>query len=182
MRAALLIIDQQLGIDYPKWGPRNNPQAGLVMLELLALWRERGWPIFHIKHRSSAADSVFWPQQAGFELKTQFQPIKGEYLIEKTVPCAFINNAIEQDLNNLAVDSVFIVGAATNNSVEATARTAGNLGFKVTVLEDACFCFDKSDYFGNKRSAAEVHAMSLANLHNEYATVLHSSDYLAQLQ
>ncbi|NQZ30517.1 MAG: cysteine hydrolase [Oceanospirillaceae bacterium] len=180
MSVALLIIDQQQGIDHPKWGPRNNPQAGDVILAVLASWRERDWPVFHIVHRSAEPDSVFWPGQAGYELKAAFQALKGEYLIEKSVPCAFVNNSIEQQLNDLNVESIVIVGAATNNSVESTARTAGNLGFKVTILEDACFCFDKADYFGSKRSAREVHAMSLANLHDEYATVMHSNTYLTK--
>lgn len=59
-------------------------------------------------------------------------------------------------------------------SVEATARTAGNLGFDTWVVEDACYTFDKTDYFGARHSAQEVHAMSLGNLHGEYATVVSS--------
>ena len=67
-----------------------------------------------------------------------------------------------------------IVGVSTNNSVEATARTAGNLGFKTYVVSDATFTFSKIDFDGVMRTAKEVHAMSLANLHGEYATVIHS--------
>ena len=74
-----------------------------------------------------------------------------------------------------------VVGAATNNSVEASARTAGNLGFNVLVVEDACYTFDKADFFGVVRTADEVHAMSLANLQGEYATVVNSSALLTKL-
>ena len=75
-------------------------------------------------------------------------------------------------------DRLVIVGVATNNSVESTARTAGNLGFDAWVVEDACFTFDKADYFGKAHTAEEVHAMSLGNLHGEYATVVSTAQVL----
>jgi hypothetical protein len=49
--------------------------------------------------------------------------------------------------------------------------TSGNLGFETQVVADATFAFDKVDYSGIKRTADEVHAMALANLDGEYATI-----------
>lgn len=69
-------------------------------------------------------------------------------------------------------DSVALVGVSTNNSVEASARTAGNLGFETYVVADATFAFSKADYNGFMRSGDDVHAMALANLQGEYATVI----------
>jgi len=66
-------------------------------------------------------------------------------------------------------------GVITNNSVEATVRMAGNLGFKTYLVEDATFTFGRHDWTGQFRSAAEVHAMSLANLDGEYCTVITSA-------
>jgi hypothetical protein len=60
--------------------------------------------------------------------------------------------------------------------VEASVRTGGCLGFNMIVIEDACFAFSKIDYFGVQRSAEDVHAMSLANLDNEYARVINSAN------
>ncbi|MGC5702912.1 cysteine hydrolase [Pseudomonas sp. NFXW11] len=176
---ALIIIDQQQGILYPRLGPRNNPQAEERMLELLALWRARGWPVIHVQHLSRSNDSVFWPGQAGVEFQPRFRPQAGEWLIQKQVPDAFCGNALEADLRQKGIEQLVIVGVATNNSVESTARTAGNLGFAVWVVADACFTFDKPDFAGRPRTAAEVHNMSLANLHGEYATVLTAAQLLA---
>ena len=64
------------------------------------------------------------------------------------------------------------------NSVESTVRTAGNLGFHATVVADATFTFDKPDFTGTLRTAAEVHAMSLANLAGEYADLQVASTVL----
>jgi len=65
-----------------------------------------------------------------------------------------------------------IAGVITNNSVEATVRMAGNLGFATWLVEDACFTFARADWNGLMRSADDVHAMSLANLDGEYCTVV----------
>jgi nicotinamidase-related amidase len=170
--AALVIIDQQKGILHPRLGPRNNPEAELRMLELLAHWRDSARPVIHVHHLSRSEDSVFWPGQSGVEVQERFEPIAGERLIQKQVPDAFCGTTLEADLRSAGIGQLVIVGVATNNSVESTARTAGNLGFDTWVAEDACFTFDKADYFGVARSAAEVHGMSLANLHGEYATVV----------
>ncbi|KPG81156.1 cysteine hydrolase family protein [Pseudomonas sp. RIT-PI-o] len=177
--AALIIIDQQKGILHPRLGRRNNPQAEERMLELLALWRLRGRPVIHVQHLSRSPDSVFWPEQAGVEFQERFVPQVGEWLIQKQLPDAFCASGLEAQLREAGIGQLIIVGVATNNSVESTARTAGNLGFDTWVAEDACFTFDKADYFGTPRTAEEVHGMSLGNLHGEYATVVSSAQLLA---
>jgi len=151
--AALLVIDQQKGIDNPKLGQRNNPHAEAAILALLTHWRGQQRPVIHVRHRSTEPESVFWPFQDGFEFKPAFQPKQNEA-------------------------TIVITGAATNNSVEATARTAGCRGFRTYVVEDACFTFAKRDYRGRLRSAEAVHDMSLANLDGEYAEVVSSQRWL----
>ncbi|WP_419712923.1 cysteine hydrolase family protein [Pseudomonas sp. NFX224] len=176
--AALIIIDQQKGILHPRLGRRNNPEAEDRMLELLGQWRRSGRPIIHVQHLSRSEDSVFWPQQSGVEFQERFLPLPGEHLIQKQVPDAFCSTGLEALLLGTGIGQLIIVGVATHNSVESTARTAGNLGFDTWVVEDACFTFDKADFFGHARSAEEVHAMSLGNLHGEYATVVSSAQIL----
>ena len=177
--AALIIIDQQKGILHPRLGRRNNPQAEERMLELLALWRRGGRPVIHVQHLSRSPDSVFWPEQDGVEFQERFVPRDGEWLVQKQVPDAFCASGLEAQLREAGIGQLIIVGVATNNSVESTARTAGNLGFDTWVAEDACYTFDKADYFGTPRTAEEVHGMSLGNLHGEYATVVSSVQVLA---
>src|SRR5690349_14295575 len=47
---ALIIIDVQEGIDHPKHGRRNNPDAETNMARLLDAWRRTGRPIIHVQH------------------------------------------------------------------------------------------------------------------------------------
>ena len=66
----------------------------------------------------------------------------------------------------------------TPNSVEATARHAGNLGYQVFVVGDACWAVDKIDLRGKRWLADDVHALSLAHLHGEYASVVDAATTL----
>jgi nicotinamidase-related amidase len=75
-----------------------------------------------------------------------------------------------------------VAGVITNNSVEATVRMAGNLGFRTVLAEDAAFTFGRRDWHGQFRSASEVHAMSLANLDGEYCAVHRTAEILAALR
>jgi nicotinamidase-related amidase len=170
-RTALLIIDMQQGMSRADLPPRNNPEAEATIADLLAFWRARNAPVVHVRHISRTPGSPFWPGQPGVEFQPSLSPLPGEHVVEKNVPDAFINTGLERWLHQRDIRALVIVGVSTNNSVEATARSAGNLGFDACVVADATFAFAKPDFNGTPRSADEVHAMSLANLHGEYATV-----------
>lgn len=176
--AALIIIDMQQGIQQPKLGRRNNPEADANMLRLLQGWRRNQRPVIHVRHFSRTPTSVFWPEQAGVDYQPDFLPVNGEAEIQKQVPDAFCGTRLEARLRTNSINQLVIIGVATNNSVESTARSGGNLGFDVIVAHDACFTFDQADFFGTPHSAEEVHAMSLGNLHGEYATVLATDEIL----
>lgn len=174
---ALIIIDVQRAIDDPRWGDdRNNPGAESNIAKLLRRWRERGWPIVHVRHASREANSTYRQGQPGFEFKPEVMPRDGEGIVEKQTNSAFIGTDLQQRLSGIA--TLVIVGVITNNSVEATARMAGNLGFDTYVVSDATATFGRRDYDGRWRTAAEVHAMSLANLDGEYATIVATEEVL----
>jgi nicotinamidase-related amidase len=137
--------------------------------------------VVHVRHMSRTAGSPFWPGQLGVEFQEELKPRDREHVVEKNVPDAFINTGLERWLRVRDVSEIVIVGVSTNNSVEATARTAGNLGFRTSVVSGATFAFDKIDYAGTLRAAAEVHAMSLANLEGEYARIVGTEEALNML-
>lgn len=180
---ALLVIDVQKAIDDPSWGAdRNNPDAEANIARLLAFWRERAWPVFHVRHVSREPNSTYRPNQPGAEFKDEVRPRDGERIIEKRTNSAFIGTSLEAELRSRAIETVIIAGVITNNSVEATARMAGNLDFRTFVIADATATFGRNDFTGRWRTADEVHAMSLANLDGEYATVITTAELLAQLR
>lgn len=168
---ALLIIDMQKGMASPAAGERNNPDAERNIAALLQRWRETGATVVHVRHISRHPRSLFWPGQPGAEFQEELAPLPDAHVVEKNVTDAFINTGLERWLRVRGIDELVIVGVSTNNSVESTARSAGNLGFRTTVVADATFAFGKVDYAGTARTPDEVHAMALANLNGEYATI-----------
>ncbi len=177
---ALLIIDMQKAIDHPSWGRRNNPGAEQNIARLLAHGRAAGMPIYHIRHDSTEPNSTYRPGQLGHDFKEEARPLPGETIIAKKTNSAFIGTGLEEKLRAAGHLSLVITGVITNNSVEATARMAGNLGFETYLVADATFTFGKTDWDGRPRTAEEVHAMSLANLHGEYCTVVTTDDVLGK--
>lgn len=176
---ALIIIDMQQGMLNPKLGRRNNPQAEDHIAQLLTAWRKADAPIVHVRHMSRAPASVFWPGQAGAEIQPRFAPLAHEYVMEKNVTDAFANSGLERWLHLRGIQELVLVGVATNYSVEATARSAANVGFTCFVISDACFTFDRVDLLGVLREADDIHVMSLSNLQGEYARVLSTAEILA---
>jgi nicotinamidase-related amidase len=178
---ALIIIDMQKGMRSPTLPPRNNPGAEDNIARLHTAWRAAEQPVVSVRHISRSPTSVFAPGQSGVEFQERFMPLAHEHVVEKNVTDAFMNTGLERWLHARDIRQVVIAGVSTENSVEASARTSGNLGFSTVVVADACFTFDKRDFGGTWRSADEVHLMALANLHGEYAQVLFTEEVIAKL-
>ncbi len=170
--AVLLLIDLQAAIDDPSWGARNNPEADSNVGRLLAHWRARGWPVWHVRHDSTSPTSHYRPGQPGHDFRPLTAPAPGERIVAKQTNSAFVGTSLEADLRSGGHDRLAVAGVITNNSVEATVRMAGNLGFATWLVADGCFTFGRADWNGAWRSADEIHALSLANLDGEYCTVV----------
>ena len=177
---ALLIIDMQQGIQRLST-PRNNPGAEACIAQLLEYWRGASLPVVHIRHISRQADSVFAPGQSGALFQPALAPWAGEQVFEKNVTDAFIHSGLERWLHARNIRRLVMVGVASENSVEATARSASNLGFITQVVADACYTFGKTDYSGHHCSAEQVHNMAMANLRDEYAEIVQSQALIQSL-
>ena len=60
-----------------------------------------------------------------------------DHVVTKHTPGAFTSTDLKAHLKSLGVTQVVIVGIATSNGVEVTARQAYELGFNVTLATDA---------------------------------------------
>ncbi|MGD0564086.1 MAG: cysteine hydrolase family protein [Roseiarcus sp.] len=177
--AALLVVDVQKAIDDPKWGPRNNPNAERAIAALLAAWRAEGLPIVHIRHDSTEPGSPCAPGSPGHSFKAEARPLDGETIIGKSAHSAFVGTRLEEALDALGATTLVVCGVLTHNSLEATARHASDLGYRVFVVADACWAVDVRDLEGRLWPAEDVHALSLAHLDGEYAEVVSSPMALA---
>ena len=179
--AALLVIDVQQGLDDPRWGERNNPDAERRMAALLAAWRAAKWPVIHVQHMSQHPESPLRAELPGNALKPEVLPRDGEPLFQKTVNSALIGTELEAHLRRRGIEQLVIVGLTTDHCVSTTVRMAGNLGFDVVVVDDATATFERTGPDGTQYSAEQMHRVALASLHGEFARVRSSRDVLAEL-
>ena len=59
---------------------------------------------------------------------------------------------------------------------------ASNLGFNVILVSDATAAFDKIGYDGNAYSAEVIFHSELANLKDEFATIMDTDTLLGKLE
>lgn len=177
---ALILIDWQQGFaNHDYWGGnRNNPNAETNALTLLKHWRNHNLPIFHGIHDSQDPKSLLRLDKPGGSFILGFEPMDGEPVIVKNVNSCFIGTDLELQLQKAEIQSLVICGLTTNHCVSTTTRMAGNLGFNVRLVGDACATFDRHSSDGVKYSAQLVHDVSLANIHNEFCTVVNTVDVL----
>jgi nicotinamidase-related amidase len=172
--ATLIVIDVQEAIDDAQWGPRNNEGAEEIITALLAAWRSEALPVVHIRHDSTEKHSPYRPGSPGHRFKASAQPLAHERIVAKSTNSAFVGTRLEETLDEIGATTLVVCGVLTSNSVEATVRHGGNLGYRVFVVADACWAVEKQDLTGRIWSAEDVHALSLAHMHGEYAQVVDS--------
>jgi nicotinamidase-related amidase len=184
LRTALIVIDVQRAFD--AWEAagkrRNNVDAVARIAELLAAFRGEGMPIFHIRHEGTRPGSSFARDGAGYLVKDEAREIDGEPVIVKRVNSAFIGTDLEKRLRSSDIKTLVICGATTNHCVETTTRMAGNLGFDARLVRDATWTFDRVGPDGDAHSAEEIHAMTLANLDGEFASIASTAQVLGSLK
>jgi nicotinamidase-related amidase len=177
--ATLIVIDVQEAIDDPRWGPRNNPGAEANIVALIAAWRDERLPLIHVRHDSLEQASPYAPGAPGHRFKACAMPLDGETIIGKIAHSAFIGTELERLLDDIGATTLVLCGVLTSNSLEATARHAGDLGYQTFVVADAAWAVDKVDLRGRLWLAEDVHHLSLAHLHAEYATVVDTASALS---
>jgi nicotinamidase-related amidase len=178
---ALLVIDVQQGMDDPRRPPRNNPDAEANIARLLAACRAAGLRCIHVRNDALDPTSPFAPGQPGNPIKEIVAPVPGEWLIIKHVNSAFIGTDLEARLRDAGITTLIITGLVANYCVETTARMAGNLGFETYVVGDATAAWDRIGPDGVRYAAADIHAMTLMNLHEEFATIMTTDAVIAAL-
>lgn len=176
-----MIIDVQQGLDDPWYGARNNPDAEQHIAELLAAWRAAGHPVIHVQHMSVNPESPLRPGLPGNEFKPQAMPVDGEPVFQKSVNSAFIGTGLEQYLRSNGIGELVMAGISTDHCVSSSARTAANLGFRVTVVQDATHSFERTGPDGAYYTADVMHGAALASLHGEFASVRTTTEILASI-
>ena len=181
MKTALLLIDIQN--DYFPGGKmelEGPVKAAQKANELLQCFRDHNLPTVHIQHVSLAPDATFFiPGDRGTDINDITPHYVGEPLVQKHYPNSFRETNLLDLLKEWETERVIIAGMMTHMCVDATARAAADLGFKVMIAEDACAT--RALTYGDTTIPAEhVHKAFLAAL-KSYGQVMPVDMILAHL-
>jgi nicotinamidase-related amidase len=155
--AVLVIIDAQEAVDGQRPGAGDGPEVEKNIAALVAAWRAEGLPLAHVGR-----------QAAGSPLP----PLDGEIVIVRNATSAFVGADLEARLDELGATTLVLCGALATHALEASARHAGDLGYQVFVVADACRAVDTADLRGRLWPAQDVRALALAHLKGETATIV----------
>ncbi|TKD72328.1 cysteine hydrolase family protein [Pseudalkalibacillus hwajinpoensis] len=179
---ALVIVDVQQAFEDNKWGNRNNILAEDNIRKILSLWRNTENPVIYIQHQSDDPNSLFHPENKGFGIKDIVRPKKGEPIFTKKVNSGFIGTNLEAYLHEKNITDVVITGLTTAHCVSTTTRMSGNLGFNTFLISDAIATYGLTDQNGTYHNAEQIHELTLATLHDEFATILSTEELIKEFK
>lgn len=159
--AVLLIIDVEDPNEDPHGSAGALPEPERAIAALVAAWRAEGLKLVHVGRRSAAP-----------ALSSTVAPLEGETVIAREGLSAFAGTALEAGLDELGATTLVLCGGLKTRALEATAWRAGDLGYQVFVVDDACRAVDAVDLNGRLWPAEDVRALALARLKGEAATIV----------
>ena len=177
---ALLIVDVQkafLENDYPGL-KRNNLDAEKTCGLILNKWRELKLPVIHVRHSSVNPDSKLHKSKPGFSFNDYVLPINGEPVLTKSVNSAFIGTNLETLLSDQKIKTLIIVGMTTNHCISTTVRMSGNLGYETYLISDSTAAYNTMGLDGEMIDCETIYRTSLANLNEEFTTIISSEELL----
>lgn len=182
MTTALLLIDIQN--DYFPGGAMElvgSPEAGDRAASLLAAFRVKALPVFHVQHISTRPGAKFFlPDTRGVEIHESVAPVDGETVVRKHFPNSFRDTSLLEQLRARQIATLVIGGMMTHMCVDTTVRAAADLGFECRLAHDACATRDLA--FGGKQvAAADVQTAFIAALNGLFAKVQSAADLGAGL-
>jgi len=101
----------------------------------------------------------------------QVAPVGDEIVINKTASGVFSSTNLNYVLTNLGVRALFVCGVYTNECVETTVRDACDLGYSVSLVEDACTTV-----------TPELQRASLATLRDRYARIITTAQAITEIR
>ncbi|WP_426127550.1 cysteine hydrolase family protein [Pararhizobium sp. PWRC1-1] len=179
-KRALIVVDLQN--DYLTSG--KFPLVGIdAALENAArvvdAARRSGEMVINVRHESPVDGPFFAVGTEGAEITSKMAPQDGEAIVTKRHPNSFRETELADLLSTAGVDEVTVIGAMSHMCIDATARAASDLGYKTTIVEDACATRDL-EFKGEVVSADKVHAAYMSALAFGYGQVVSTADYLAK--
>ena len=177
---ALIIIDMQMEIQCRIESGMTcvNPEAPARIAELMAAFRRKGLPVLHLRHAEEDSASAFYHKAPTYQAMICGQHIENEYIFVKNTSSAFASTNLEIYLRQNEINSLVVTGAVMGFCINSTVRAGSDLGFKMTIVQDAVVGFDLPSAH---LSAQAVFDVTLALLNADFAKAIDSAAMLAEL-
>ena len=174
MATALLVIDMQMHMaDRTASGrPRCNPDAETHVASLLALFRGKGLPVFHVLHHDLDPGSSFQKGMHEAEPMPCAVPLAGEPVFWKTGSSGFSGTGLDAALRRAGIDRIVLVGAVAAYCITSTTRAGHDLGFDIILPQEALLGFDLPAHGGGRIDADTALRVTLATLGSDFARVV----------
>ncbi len=174
---ALLIIDMQMEMQHRIDAGMDcvNPDAAQRISELSTFFRDRSWPVIHIRHSDPNPASSMHENGAGYPPMPCAEAAKGDIVFYKHTSSAFVSTGLHAHLTEQKITDLVVVGAVAGFCVNSAVRSGCDLGFNMTVVEDAVIGFSLPDL---KQSAQDIFDMTMAHLKADFADVITSDGIL----
>ncbi len=177
MKRALLIVDMQN--DYFPGGKMELvgiTEAAEKVAHLLAMFRTKELPIFHIQHLSTNPGATFFlPDTDGVKIHPSVAPKDREPVIKKHFPNSFRDTTLLAELKHHSIKELVICGAMSHMCIDTTVRAAFDLGLSCVVVADGCATRDLT-YDDRIIEAAQVHGAYMASLAAVFAKITKLSE------
>jgi nicotinamidase-related amidase len=128
-KSALVVVDAQVGVLSSVWEPGRL--VGNIE-DLVRKARLSGAPVFWVQH----SDNELKYGSDHWKLAPNLTALPSEALIQKNFNSAFANTTLDRSLRDLGVTRLVLAGAATNWCIRATAYSALDRGYELTVVSD----------------------------------------------
>jgi nicotinamidase-related amidase len=140
--AALVLIDLQKGV---LGLPTAHPTSEIIAraAQLARAFRQRGLPVVVVNvtgmapGRTETGRPKFEFPDGWTELVPELEKHPDDFLVTKQRVGAFLGTSLDAYLRDREVTQVVLAGVATSAGVEATARSAYDLGYNVAFVVDA---------------------------------------------
>ena len=178
MKKALLVIDLQN--DYFEGGalPLCGVESALNNAnKLIDYAHSHAIEVYVIQHISTKEGAIFFlPNTKGVALHEKLKSTNNTH-ITKHFPNSFRETTLEESLKAQNIEELIICGAMSHMCVDSTVRAGFDLGYSITVVEDACATRDLT-YNGEVILAKEVHGSFMSALGAVFALVVSTRELI----
>lgn len=179
MNTALIIIDIQNDyFDNGRYPLVGAEKASLNAASLLKYFRKSDLPVVFIKHVSKREKpNLFEKNTLGVQIHSRVKPLDDEKVLVKHYPNSFRETMLDDYLKTKKIEQLVICGMSTHLCIDASVRAAKDLGYKISLIADACATRDLEIY-DNVIDATYIQLSFLAALGAYYAKILTTEDFL----